>query len=165
MTERRPESASDVQRSADRVAALRASRAASRSKPAQAAKILTVGISTSLVLGIVSYLGDSARAQAQAKAQVQAQDDAQAEADAAAAAAAADAAARAAAMSTTTTTATTNTTMRAPGTTVLLPSGLPAPTLPVVAVTLPPVSVAKAPVVTTAKKKKRAASTTRTSSP
>ena len=57
---------------AERVAALRAARsggsaaAAAGSRPAhaQAAKILTAGVSTSLVLGIVAYMGHAAQVEA-----------------------------------------------------------------------------------------------------
>ena len=48
---------------AERLAALRSTRNAPKVSHAQAAKILTAGLSTSMVLGIVSYMAHSANVQ------------------------------------------------------------------------------------------------------
>ncbi len=59
---------------ADRLAALRSTRQAPKVPHAHAAKILTAGLSTSMVLGIVSYMAHSANVQdaAQARAALRA---------------------------------------------------------------------------------------------
>jgi hypothetical protein len=53
---------------AERLAALRSTRDAPKVHHAQAAKILTAGLSTSMVLGIVSYMAHSANVQEAAQA-------------------------------------------------------------------------------------------------
>ncbi|MBI4885401.1 MAG: hypothetical protein HY826_15250 [Actinobacteria bacterium] len=48
-----------------------APRSTQRGKPGHASKIFTAGLSTSLVLGIVSYLGNAAKAEARQQAQAE----------------------------------------------------------------------------------------------
>jgi hypothetical protein len=57
---------------AERLAALRSTRSAPKVPHARAAKILTAGLSTSMVLGIVSYLAHSANIHAAAQARLEA---------------------------------------------------------------------------------------------
>jgi hypothetical protein len=57
---------------AERLAALRSTRSAPTVQHAQAAKVITAGLSTSMVLGIVSYMAHSANVHAAAQARLEA---------------------------------------------------------------------------------------------